>query len=229
MACTQTTHDDLTDVRLEGVSLVPDDPSTWKLPSGMGGGLWDYWNRLHDYDNALWARVGGDRARDELLELADTFADIWSDYQHSTERVRQLRRCVVAAAEHGLDLTQTARLFGTSREHLVLCLSTFQASEDAPAKVRAEEMLRAGHSVAEASRDTGLKPERITHLARQLSIKVPRRNRFGEAYPKEIRVRAVELANAGQPTKAILQMIEREFGRTVKPYTVRQWVHRANR
>lgn len=224
-------QDDLSDVRLDGVQLVSDDPADWVIPAVLRRDQKpiQFWEDLIRWDEALQ-----DFDMDKLLQLT-AMAD-WVAVTNTNTRQDQARlwHTLTAMAAEGLTTEQIGKVCFMSRRDVVkaMLMSHVMSEEDVQIRFFAESLLRQGRTFKEVERRTGMTKREVQTWAKNLGIPSP--EDFVDAagrkhLPKEIRSCAEQMIVQGHQPKEIVHAIEARWpqhaGR-LKPATVSQWKHR---
>lgn len=150
-------HDDLSDVCLDGVRLVSDDPREWVVPQSMGlsDSPFEWWERLSEEDLPLTERQRTALASaDKLVELADGYVT-----QRNKRRTpKMLLHYLVPMTAMGLDIDQISRLSGVPVETV-----TADLGPDAELKVRVRHMALEGVDTREIEATLGVSNKDVRH------------------------------------------------------------------
>jgi hypothetical protein len=196
--------DDLADVLLEGVELVSDNPSDWKVPmrAGQFDSVYDWWVWLHTLDT---------RHSPTIIRLMSTIIDSFSPVEGiKPGRHAKLYTAVERLYENGFPLKELERLFGLPVHELLGSMHPVWA------------MLHDGHSVDEVvEANRGIKREHVVRVAKVLAGQPVRRT-----HPKSMRAEAARLVDSGLTLQETAQVLSDRHGCTVTRSAVGSWMSR---
>lgn len=175
-----TSTDEFGDVRLDGRTLVTDDPTEWIIPRslrhaiGAGPvrhGLLVWVEELRRGDDVLHQRKLHARAK-AVADLADHLADLLDGAPLPPQQALEARQCVLEILGHGLTLRETAALMGVTPTAVLEPLYTMASYPlDLELRLEAADLLYQGElSRREIARRTGLSVDAVSTLGRLLGI-----------------------------------------------------------
>lgn len=175
-----TSADDLGDVKLDGRTLVTDDPTEWIIPRslkhaiGAGPvrrGLLVWVEEMRRGDDVLRQRKLHTRAK-TITDLADRLADLLDRAPLPLQQALETRQCVLEILGYGLTLRETAALIGITPTAVLAHLYTMASYPlDLELRLEAADLLYQGElSRREIARRTGLSVDAVSTLGRLLGI-----------------------------------------------------------
>lgn len=217
--------DDLSDVRLEGRTLVSDNTAEWIIPPTLNNfdDPLQWWCDLAQSENDRQRFTFDKETRAKLLFLAEVYSQVVSCGDGRVAHQAKIRSVVRQAVGLGLSTEQAARLFGVSvdRVWLDLFCNEPNVSEQLDAKKRAERMLRDGATKHRVAAATGQTWTQVDTLARAFNI-WPRDERY---QPLEARGLAISLRRSGMRNRDISKALQ-AHGFDVPAELIAQWWRR---
>lgn len=225
--------DDLADVVLQNKKLCSDNPQNWVVCESLQNAknVFDWWETLANIDNAATSTMRIDQIN-RLRELRDQY-DAIEDY-NSMFGKQESRKILCKIFEEGLSIEQAGILCGISSVAVVRSLMTSRNINDKEAeeRIKAETFLRQKIAVKEICKQLSLTIDEIRNWAKTLKIKIPVRNRYGEAFDPQVRERAMELYDTGLRGTEICGILQKEMPQEASRLTPRligQWATRSGR
>lgn len=217
---------DLDDVVLDGLVLVPDDPTKWVVPDALATAddILSWWDKIVFNDEAR-ATIGlTDDLRDTLLWLAQMFEELVAENDNRPPHQSKVRSVVRHVCHLGLTTKQASVLLNVTQGHVVRALycNREMYPQDVTARLDAEAALRAGIGIPDAARASRLTVAQVKSLADMLGIE-PSTNHYSK--PIEARTAAIEMRRGGMANREISKALAAE-GHKVSPATISQWWRR---
>lgn len=219
---------DLSDIKLPP-TLVTEDSSKWILPSTMSryDSIMDWWQDLADGNIHRRVQIA---TKERLLWLANLYEQLKSeayDGLNTVPHLSKIRAVLRQICQHGLDPEQVGRFLSITPEQVIgeLYCNRQLYPSDITIRLQAERSLRGGATIREVVESTGLTRDQVETLAEifGLTVASPKPN----AFPQDVRERAVEMRLGGMTNKEISDALMEE-GIVVKPATIARWWIRYN-
>jgi hypothetical protein len=223
---TQDLELDLSDVVLDGLVLVPDDPTAWVVPNALmsADDIMSWWDTIVFNDEARAAIGLTDELRDTLLWLAGMFEQLVAENDNRPPHQSKVRSVVRHVCHLGLTTQQASVLLNVTQNHVVRALycNREMYPSDVTSRLEAEASLRDGVSIPDVARSCALTVAQVKSLADMLGIE-PSTNHYSK--PIEARNAAIEMRRGGMANREISKALAAE-GHKVSPATISQWWRR---
>lgn len=225
--------DELSDVVLQNRFLVSNDTSNWLVCQSLQNAktIFEWWDDLIAFDDATAEALSADQMN-RLRSLRDEYDSIADP---DSIEGRQAARSVLARIfKENLTISQVAVLCSLTSVDVVKSMISSRriSTEEAKRRMQAEELIRNGVYLNEVARLLNFTKSEMQNWAKSLCIKVPTRNKYGEARKPHVRARAMELYDQGLRGKRICEILQEEMPEDAANLTrgaVSKWAERSGR
>lgn len=225
--------DELEDVILDGIALVPDDPNRWLIPRSMTkfDSVNDWWDSL--VDNRL-LNDSIDRKRIETLkDLMYEYEALQSEANQGVSTVphqAKIRAVIRQITQSGMTIHQTSKLLGITESRVIgelYCNQTLDASDIAE-RVIVEHMIREGEPMNRILDRVSMTESQVYSFANMIGCTVTPTPAVNSRKPAEARDVAIQMKQQGHSNIEISQHLLSQ-GYEILPATISQWWNRHNK
>lgn len=226
-------QDDLSDVNLNGIKLVSDDPKQWVIPPTMTqyDSVFDWWESI--IANKLFDGTIDKNRIETLRNLIEEYDALQSEAFAGVTTVphqAKIRAVVRSITQSGMTIQQTSRLLGVTETRVITelyCNQTLDASAIAE-RIIVEHMTREGATMRDIQERVTMTESQIVSFAAMLGLQVTPTPTVNSAKPAEARTTAMQMKQQGFSNIEISQHLLSQ-GYAILPATISQWWNRHNK